>query len=186
MGHHQTPQQVLFVKLHRRLGFLVTGMLLVFAISGIALNHQSHWDPYYTVSNAREMVEDLRSSMSEDDLDQYLRKRYGVEENLESSFWESSRIVAMSYSNGISFVIDLRDNSIVSEITRKRPGVYNLIHLHLNGFKGLWILAADLFAVGLILLSLSGVYLVRGKYTRNEFVFLIAGILMPVVFYISL
>jgi hypothetical protein len=71
-------------------------------------------------------------------------------------------------------------------VKRKRPGIYNLIHLHLNGMKGLWIYAADMFAVGLILLSLSGIYLVRGRFTRNEYFFLISGILMPVLFYLYL
>ena len=186
MGFNQTPRQVLVGKWHRRLGFLVTGMLLVFAVSGLALNHQSHWDPYYSTSKAREMVEGLRPSMSEDELDLYLRKRYDLQESLESSFWESSHIVTMSYTNGISFVVDLRHGSIVEAVTRKRPGLYNLIHLHLNGIKGLWIFAADLFAGGLILLSLSGIYLVRGRFSRNEFFFLTAGMLMPVVFYLYL
>ena len=186
MGINQTSKQNFIGKWHRRLGFLITGMLLVFAVSGIALNHQSHWDPYYAINKTREVVKDLRPSMSEDELDLYLRKRYGVEEDLESSFWESSLNVTMSYTNGTSYVIDLRDNSIVKEVTRKRLGIYKLIHLHLNGLKGLWILAADVFAVGLILLSLSGIYLVKGRFTRNEYFFLIAGMLIPILFYLYL
>ena len=55
-----------------------------------------------------------------------------------------------------------------------------------NDIKGLWILAADACAVGLIVLSLSGVYLVKGRYTRNEFILLTAGILIPVLFYLYL
>jgi hypothetical protein len=186
MGFNQTQKQIFVGKWHRRLGFLVTGMLLVFAVSGIALNHQSHWDPYYTNSKTREVVEGLRPSMSEDELDQYLRQRYGVEEDLESAFWESSLNVTMTYTNGVAYVIDLQDKSIVKEVTRKRPGIYNLIHLHLNGIKGLWIFAADAFAVGLIVLSLSGIYLAKGRYTRNEYFFLTAGILIPVLFYLYL
>ena len=186
MGINQTSKQNFIGKWHRRLGFLITGMLLVFAVSGIALNHQSHWDPYYAISKSREVVEGLRPSMSEDELDQYLRKRYGVKEDFESSLWESSLNVKMSYTNGISYMVDLQDNSIVTEVTRKRLGIYNLIHLHLNGIKGLWIFAADAFAVGLIVLSLSGVYLVKGRYTRYEFILLTAGILIPVLFYLYL
>ena len=186
MGFNQTQKQIFIGRWHRRLGFLVTGMLLVFTVSGIALNHQSHWDPYYTISKTSEVVEGLRPSMSEDELDLYLRKRYGVEEDLESSFWESSLNVKMSYTNGISYMVDLQDNSIVTEVTRKRLGIYNLIHLHLNGIKGLWILAADAFAVGLIVLSLSGIYLAKGRYTHKEYFFLTAGILLPVLFYLYL
>lgn len=186
MRLHQTPKQRLVGIWHRRIGFLITGMLLVFAISGIALNHQSHWDPYYAVSESYDSVEDLKPSMSNEEIDLYIRERYGVEENLNSSFWESSRSVSMSYANGISFIIDFQDNSIVQTVTKKRFGLYNLIHLHLNGVKGLWIPAADVVSIGLILLCLSGIYLVWGRYTRDEYVLLITGIILPVLFYLYL
>ena len=31
--------------LHRELGFFAVGLTLVYAISGIAVNHVHHWDP---------------------------------------------------------------------------------------------------------------------------------------------
>jgi hypothetical protein len=186
MGFNQTSKLVVIGRWHRRIGLLVTGMLLVFTISGIALNHQSQWDPYYTVSKRHEMVHDLAPSMDEDELDLYLRKRYGMDESLNSSLWENSRIVTMSYTNGISFEIDLRDKSIVKVVTRKRPVIYNLIHLHLNALKGVWVFIADVFAIGLIFLSISGIYLVLGRFTRIEFIYLITGTLLPVLFYLAL
>jgi hypothetical protein len=186
MGFNQTSKSAVLGKWHRRIGFLVTGMLLVFAISGLALNHQSQWDPYYTVSKRHETVEDLRPSMGEDELDLYLRKRFDMEESLNSSLWENSHIVTMTYTNGLSYLIDLRERTIVKEVTRKRPAIYNLIHLHLNALKGLWIYFADFFAIGLIFLSISGIYLVLGRFTRIEIIFLITGILLPVVFYLYL
>jgi hypothetical protein len=184
MGYHKTPKQVVLGRWHRRIGLLVTGLLFVFAISGVALNHQSQWDPYYTVSHKREVAEELDPSMDEDELDLYLRKRYSMDEKLTSSIWERPHIVIMAYTNGISFEIDLNDKSILKVITRKRPVIYNLIHLHLNALKGIWSYFADTFAVALIFLSISGIYLVVGRFTRIEFIFLIVGVLLPVLFYI--
>ena len=166
MGYHKTPKQVVLVRWHRRIGLLVTGVMLVFAISGFALNHQSQWDPYYTVSKRHEIVKDLGLSMDEDELDLYLRKKYSINEKMNSSVWENSRTVTISYSNGISFVIDFKNKSIVEEVTSKRPVIYNFIHLHLNAFKGLWIYFSDFFAIGLIFLSISGVYLTLGRFTH--------------------
>lgn len=186
MGYHKTPKQVVVGRWHRRVGLIFTGMLLVFALSGIALNHQSHWDPYYTVSKRQEMAEDLRPSMDEDELNLYLRKKYSINETINSSVWENSHIVTMSYSNGISFVIDLKNKSIAKEVISKRPVLYNFIHLHLNALKGLWVYFADFFSIGLILLSLSGIYLTLGRFSNIEYIYLGLGLLMPFLFFLYL
>lgn len=186
MGYHKTPKQIVIGRWHRRIGLLFTGILLIFAVSGIALNHQSQWDPYYTVSKRHEMAKDLSPSMDEDELDLYLRKKYSINEKVNSSVWENSHIATMSYSNGISIVIDLQNKSIVKEVTSKRPVIYNFIHLHLNAIKGLWIYFADIFAIGMILLSLSGIYLTLGRFAKIEYSFLLLGLLLPFLFYLYL
>jgi uncharacterized protein len=37
----------LVCRLHRDAGFLILGLTLVYAISGVAVNHKRHWDPSY-------------------------------------------------------------------------------------------------------------------------------------------
>ena len=37
--------------LHRDIGFFFIGTTLIYAISGIALNHLSDWNPNYSVEN---------------------------------------------------------------------------------------------------------------------------------------
>jgi len=186
MGFHKTHKPTILATWHRRIGLLVTGMLLVFTISGVALTHQSQWDPYYTVRKQHESAKDLMPPMTEEEIDRYLTKRYGIDKNPKSSLWEDSHIVRMNYPNGISFVIDLQKKSVLKEIASKRPGLYKLIHLHLNEPKGVWIFFVDIFAIGLVFLSISGIFLISGRVARADVVFLIAGLLLPALFYLYL
>ena len=169
---------------HRRIGLLFIGMSLVFAVSGIALNHQALWDPYYIESEKYEVAEDLTTSMGKDELDLYLKKRYGIEEDIASSLWDSSHTVTISYPTGISFAVDLKEKSILEKITRKRPIFYDTIQLHLNGLKGAWAYFSDTFAIGLIFLSISGVYLVLGRLSRMDLAILTTGLLLPILFFL--
>jgi uncharacterized protein len=171
---------------HRHIGLLVIGTSLVFAVSGIALNHQSHWDPYYMNSEGRQMVDDLSATMDETEIDGYLRERFGLDEEYRTSIRERPHVVNMEYASGISFVVDMTEMTIVKTESRKRPILYDFIQLHFNSLKGGWIALADVFAVGLMFLSFSGVYLAWGKFDGTDRVFLIAGILLPFLFYLSL
>lgn len=186
MGFHKTHKPTILVTWHRRIGLFVTGMLLVFTISGVALTHQSQWDPYYTVRKQQEAANDLMPSMTEEEIDRYLTKRYSIDKNPKVSLWEDSQIVRINYPNGISFVVDLQNKNILKEIASKRLTLYKLIHLHLNEQKGIWIIFVDVFAIGLVFLCVSGIYLISGRFTSAEAVFLIAGLLLPALFYLYL
>jgi uncharacterized protein len=43
----------LLCRLHRDAGFLILGLALVYAISGVAVNHKRHWDPSYSTHVAQ-------------------------------------------------------------------------------------------------------------------------------------
>jgi len=36
---------------HRDLGYFFTGMIIIYALSGIALNHRNDWNPNYSITN---------------------------------------------------------------------------------------------------------------------------------------
>ena len=43
--------------LHRDLGYFITGILIIYAVSGIALNHRKDWNPNYQVISEEIEVE---------------------------------------------------------------------------------------------------------------------------------
>ena len=38
---------------HRDIGYLIAGLTIIYAISGIALNHKHDWNPNYIIENSR-------------------------------------------------------------------------------------------------------------------------------------
>ena len=36
---------------HRDIGYLIAGLTIIYAISGIALNHKHDWNPNYIIEN---------------------------------------------------------------------------------------------------------------------------------------
>ena len=73
------------------------------------------------------------------------------------------------------------------ESARKRPGLFQANFLHLNRGKGWWTWFADLYALGLVLLAISGLIMLRGKtgfMWRGKW-FFAAGLAAP-LFYLIL
>ncbi len=69
---------------------------------------------------------------------------------------------------------------------RNRPVFSELNYLHYNKPKKLWTWFSDLYAFGLILMAISGLFLVKGKkgITGRGGVLTIIGILIPLRFLI--
>ena len=80
--------------------------------------------------------------------------------------------------------VDAVSGTGVFKEIRTRPGLYEVNVLHLNHIRGLWTWIADLFAVFLVFLSLSGTFMMKGSrgfYARGKWFFAL-GILLPLAF----
>ena len=51
---------------------------------------------------------------------------------------------------------------VIIEETRPRPVLFELNQMHLNASKGLWTVLSDIYAVALILMALTGMFVLRG------------------------
>ena len=47
--------------LHRDLGYLAFGLSIVYAISGVAVNHAADWNPNYKIENTERHIKPLDS-----------------------------------------------------------------------------------------------------------------------------
>ena len=73
---------------------------------------------------------------------------------------------------------------IIEEVKR-RPVFGEFTYLHYDPIK-YWTWFSDAFAVGLILLAVTGLFMVRGKHsiTRRGLIWTLAGIAIPVIYLI--
>lgn len=170
--------------IHRDLGYACVGLTLVYAISGVAVNHFHQWNPNYAFERQRVEVGQLEyATPAEDATAHEVLRRLGLPERFDTTFQrdpESLRII----QGGTTIDVDLPSGIGVREDVSTRPLIYETNVLHLNHPKGLWTWMADLFAVSLAFLAVSGMLILKGRQgvLRRGLWFTILGFVIPVLF----
>lgn len=161
--------------IHRDLGYLMVGISLVYALSGILLTHMNGRDPAYrTTTRSLTLPAGLDSARlatlwAEDPVRPPLRSIKPIDES-------HSRLMLQG---GVG-VYNAADGTLDYEVHRKRTLVYWINKLHYNRVGG-WNVMADLFAVSLIFFAVSGLFMVPGRKGlrgRGKWL-LLAGLLIP-------
>jgi hypothetical protein len=172
--------------IHRELGFLFFGMTIVYGISGIALNHHvtRDWDPgIITRSTTSQYPDPLQKSAVDRSTIESILEIAGETENYKQYYFPNDTLL-MIYLKGGHITVDLTSGSMQTTKIRKRPVFSELNYLHYNKPKRLWTWFSDLYAFGLVLIAISGLFLVRGRKGiggRGGILTLI-GILLPLMF----
>ncbi|MBI9035284.1 MAG: PepSY-associated TM helix domain-containing protein [Bacteroidales bacterium] len=169
--------------LHRDLGFIFFGMTIIYSLSGIAINHLKDWNPNYIIETknfdlekkysanelSREEVIDILSHINQD-------KEY------KKHFYPSSGNVKVFLKGG-SVLLNLKTGKGYLELIKRRPLFNDMNYLHYNPIKW-WTWFSDIFAVGLILLAITGLFLIKGKkgLKGRGGLYTAIGIIIPIIF----
>lgn len=163
---------------HRDLGYLLVGICIVYAVSGILLNHMDGKDPAFkTTLSEQTLGKDLDEIQIKNlwDANKELPglKRVLPIDNDHYRLMLDGGVGVYSSTTGI----------IEYEVHEKRPVIYWFNRLHYNRVGG-WSVVGDFFAVSLIFLAVSGLFMIKGKngfWGRGKWLFLI-GIMIPVLY----
>ncbi|MDF1574127.1 MAG: PepSY-associated TM helix domain-containing protein [Bacteroidales bacterium] len=174
--------------IHRELGFLFFGMTIIYGISGIALNHHAarHWDPgLITLARTIQYPGILQKSEVDRNTIEEILEMTGEKENYKQ-FYFPDQDHLMIYLTGGHITMDLPSGEIKLTKIRNRPVFSELNYLHYNKPKKLWTWFSDLYAFGLILISISGLLLLKGRkgITGRGGILTMVGILIPLAFLI--
>lgn len=166
--------------IHRDLGYLTVGLCIIFGISGIFLNHIKTSNREYSIKKG--------SLFIGNDLD----------ENLITKNWDSSRLPRLKavfridsanyrlmLESGMG-TYNAKNGKVNYETSKRNHFVYWINTLHRNQIKG-WSITGDIFALILIFLAISGMFISKGKnglYGRGKW-FLLTGIIIPIVYLMS-
>ncbi|GAA5483083.1 PepSY-associated TM helix domain-containing protein [Haloferula sargassicola] len=169
--------------IHRDCGYFFAGMVIVFALSGVALNHRDDWNPSFMVER-REIQADLPQDRSELDREllQAVLAEAGIDDRYRTHDFPSAAKLKVFTEAG-SALINLRTGEGEYEALRRRPVFYQVNFLHLNP-RGWWKYYSDLFSLALIAVTLSGLFLARGRFGfrwRGAILGLL-GLVAPLVF----
>ena len=152
--------------LHRDPGYFFTGVVILYGISGLAVNHVDQWNPDFVVNRheVRLALPPVRDLVSITDVEQAVA---GLDDKgrLRSFDFPSDQRIKIYFDDG-SIMADLETGVGEYETVRCRPVLhqFNFLHLHPAGW---WRLFADVFAVSLVLIAVTGLLVLSG---RNGFV----------------
>ncbi len=148
---------------HRDLGYLCVGLTVVYAVSGVAVNHIADWNPSFEVE--RRTVPMPGSVAAAIDTPMGLRallEDAGLSPDYRGTFRPDTSRIRIFIEDGVVDV-DLANAQATVEVVRPRAILREANFLHLNHAKRLWTWLADLYAVALGLLAITGLFVLKGK-----------------------
>lgn len=170
--------------LHRDIGYLCVGLTIIFAVSGIAVNHIDIWNPNYKIEKTAIQLR-LSNPGDEKAAVEDIRSQFRIDEQAESTFKPAPQQLQVFFDQQI-FTINLQNGAGVREVVQERVILRDLNFLHLNHAKKIWAYVSDLYALALIFLAVSGIFVLKGKKGfsgRGKWLTGI-GFLIPVLFLI--
>jgi uncharacterized protein len=168
--------------IHRDLGYFFFAMSVIYGLSGIAINHIGDWNPNYVITQKIiDYGQPIDRNISKEEVIKFLEK-YGEEDNYKKHFFPNNNLLKV-FIDGGSVLVNTRTGQGEIEIIKRRPVFHAVNYLHYNPKKW-WVWFSDAYAIALVLLAVSGLFILRGKngITRRGAWFTIAGILIPVLF----
>jgi hypothetical protein len=172
------------VAIHRDLGFLVVGLTLVYALSGLAVNHLQHWNPSYRVERVHLTVSPPPDT-SPEALASFLLAARGVTE-APSAALHTGPDEFKVFLNQRALILQPSTGDLVDETVRPRPLLFPLNALHLNKGRGAWTWIADVYAASLVILAVTGLFIVRGRkglWGRGG-VLVALGVALPILYWV--
>ena len=147
--------------LHRDGGYLVVGLTVVYALSGIAVNHVADRDPSY---DNYERTHQLRAPLTGSDA-QIAREVFAA-----LKIDDTPRDVYRSSDDTLDITLDKRtlhvtlsQGRVLDQGQEPRFFLRAANYLHLNRGKKAWTYVADAYAVILLFLALSGMFMIKGR-----------------------
>jgi uncharacterized protein len=173
--------------LHRDFGYFIVGITLIYAISGILLNHRNDFNPDFKIVYQEFRVnlppgppyleKDLKPLIeSIDDFIVYKRAYITRNGNLKV------------FINNGELIIDPATGEGELEYLQKRKLFFEMNMLHRVATHKSWKWISDGMMVILIFVTISGIFILKGKngFERRGVWLIAAGIIVPLVYMIFL
>jgi hypothetical protein len=168
--------------LHRDIGFICVGLTLLYALSGIAVNHVRDWNPNYQIEKSHVVIGPIQAAGIVSDTTVHSIMQRLAEKKYAESFFQPDAENVWIYVDGRVIKAHLPSGKVELERFERRPFWYRLNFLHLNHAKGGWTWMADLYAVALTFLAISGLMMLRKKTMRRGLLLTGAGVIIPILF----
>jgi hypothetical protein len=148
---------------HRDIGYLAVGLTLVYAISGLAVNHIADWaggDPNF---QKYETTHEFGPLAGDDDaIAKTVGAKLGIKDAPREVFRRGPDELDIAYDHR-DLHVDTKTGHVIDEGSKPRFFLRVANWLHLNRGKKAWTYFADAYAVGLLFLACSGLFMIPGR-----------------------
>jgi hypothetical protein len=172
-----------FRAFHRDIGYVAVALVLAYSLSGLAVNHIEDWNPNYSLDERAISIGPLTGSLAE--MEAQVIERLAIDRRLvRGHFQETERQLRVFLEQGQEAAVDIVTGTGTLKTLSRRAVLFEVNALHLNNLKGIWTFVADVFAIALIVLAITGMTMMkgdRGFWGRGKY-FVGAGIAIPVGF----
>jgi uncharacterized protein len=151
------------IVIHRDLGYLCVGLTFVFAISGIAVNHRADWNPNFKITHSTVPLTELGGyEPGTQAFVDHVLAQLELSEPVRGSFLRSPTEVDI-FLEETTITVNLERSEAALETIKGRPILRETNFLHLNESKKWWTYMSDLYAVSLLILATTGMFMLKGK-----------------------
>lgn len=160
------PWRYYNILLHRYLGYLFLGTTVVYAISGLAVNHMEDWNPNYSQQRQTQTLAPLADPENLSPAEgAALYAAFGLSQpfNPDNVFYPDEHLIDILIASDEKIRINTQSWQAEHERTVRRPVLHLFNFLHLNNAKKAWTFYADLYAIALLLMALSGLLMKSGR-----------------------
>lgn len=146
--------------IHRDIGYLAVGFTAIYALSGIAMNHIDDWDPNFHASEITRQITPVADDLDDAAAAKQIAAAAGIDDEIADVFRAGDE-VRLTYAGG-STATAIGDTLTVQ--SRRDRWFFRVADwLHATRGKQAWKYIADAYAVLLLYLAISGIFMIKGR-----------------------
>lgn len=148
--------------LHRDFGYVAVGLTLIYALSGLAVNHIADWDPNFE-NYEREFVVSTDLPLDDDEAAaKIVQDQAGIVGEPVDVYRVTDDLLEITFDDR-TLHVTLGAGKVYEEGQEPRFFLRAANWLHLNRGKQAWTWFADGYAIVLVLLATSGMFMIPGR-----------------------
>ena len=167
---------------HRDIAYFYVGLIISFALSGIFLNHRQSWHPRRYAYEKREFTV---APIFKDSINNAWIENFAKEQKIDDHlrrFMAENDYLRISFEKN-DVMINMRSGKGKIETYRVTPILGQMTQLHQDTSKW-WIYYSDVFAIALLTIALTGMFIEKGRlsFKSRGWKLALIGILFPLIF----